>query len=136
MEHSNIHSVKAMFNLNCLFKNINWFIIPRYILFEQIKYVFKSGYKLFSGGRSNKLREHLYEGSQYYLISEKGWNHLHESYGLKDGQEPIERCVVEFGLHPNLKVEVYLIELKLFTFKTMDHGYTKTYSRVTILGKN
>ena len=70
------------------------------------------------------------------MISEKGWNHLYEFYGIKDGQEPIERYVVEFGSYPNLKVEVYLIELKLYTFKTMDHGYTRTYSRVTILGKN
>ena len=59
-----------------------------------------------------------------------------EWYHLKEGQEPIARTVIESGLYnKETKVEVYLVELKLATFRNINNVIIKEFSKETTLGK-
>uniref|UniRef100_A0A663MDZ7 Ubiquitin carboxyl-terminal hydrolase n=2 Tax=Athene cunicularia TaxID=194338 RepID=A0A663MDZ7_ATHCN len=63
---------------------------------------------------TQSLREHLIDELDYVLIPTEAWNKLVTWYGCMDGQQPIVRKVVEYGLFvKHYKVEVYLLELKL-----------------------
>nr|XP_009671394.1 PREDICTED: ubiquitin carboxyl-terminal hydrolase 4 [Struthio camelus australis] len=63
---------------------------------------------------TQSLKEHLIDELDYVLVPTEAWNKLVTWYGCIDGQEPIVRKVVEYGLFvKHCKVEVYLLELKL-----------------------
>ena len=84
---------------------------------------------------SSKLKEHLLEGSDYKLASKEGWDYLVQWYLLLPEQEPIARKVVEHGLYiKETKVEVYLIELKLSTFKDLDNVEVHSFSKANTIG--
>ncbi|NXA33364.1 UBP4 hydrolase, partial [Eudromia elegans] len=69
---------------------------------------------LFSDPETQSLKEHLIDELDYVLVPTEAWNKLVTWYGCIDGQEPIVRKVVEYGLFvKHCKVEVYLLELKL-----------------------
>ncbi|XP_032840238.2 ubiquitin carboxyl-terminal hydrolase 4 isoform X1 [Tyto alba] len=69
---------------------------------------------LFGDPETQSLREHLIDELDYVLVPTEAWNKLVTWYGCMDGQQPIVRKVVEYGLFvKHYKVEVYLLELKL-----------------------
>ncbi|XP_036288167.1 ubiquitin carboxyl-terminal hydrolase 4 isoform X2 [Pipistrellus kuhlii] len=69
---------------------------------------------LFSDPESQTLKEHLIDELDYVLVPTEAWNKLLDWYGCVEGQQPIVRKVVEYGLFvKHCKVEVYLLELKL-----------------------
>ncbi|XP_065146163.1 ubiquitin carboxyl-terminal hydrolase 15-like isoform X1 [Paramisgurnus dabryanus] len=76
------------------------------------------------------IKEHLIDELDYILVPTEGWNKLVSWYGLKDGQEPIARKVVEQGMFvKHCKVEVYLTELKLCEDSNMDKVITRRFSK-------
>ncbi|XP_068264884.1 ubiquitin carboxyl-terminal hydrolase 4 isoform X2 [Nyctibius grandis] len=69
---------------------------------------------LFSDLETQSLKEHLIDELDYVLVPTEAWNKLVTWYGCIDGQQPIVRKVVEYGVFvKHYKVEVYLLELKL-----------------------
>ncbi|XP_007425865.1 ubiquitin carboxyl-terminal hydrolase 4 [Python bivittatus] len=69
---------------------------------------------LFTDSETQTLKEHLIEELDYVLVPTEAWNKLANWYGCMEGQKPIVRKVVEYGLFvKHCKVEVYLLELKL-----------------------
>ncbi|XP_076202359.1 ubiquitin carboxyl-terminal hydrolase 4 isoform X2 [Aptenodytes patagonicus] len=69
---------------------------------------------LFGDPETQSLKEHLIDELDYVLVPTEAWNKLVTWYGCIDGQQPIVRKVVEYGLFvKHYKVEVYLLELKL-----------------------
>jgi len=82
-----------------------------------------------------KLKEHLLEGSDYKLINETGWKSAVAWYGIIADQQPIKRNVVEQGIYnKQLRVEVYLIELKLSLFTDLERVSVKEFSKCTTIG--
>ncbi|XP_063148065.1 ubiquitin carboxyl-terminal hydrolase 4 [Candoia aspera] len=69
---------------------------------------------LFTDSETQTLKEHLIDELDYVLVPTEAWNKLANWYGCMEGQKPIVRKVVEYGLFvKHCKVEVYLLELKL-----------------------
>ncbi|XP_061473738.1 ubiquitin carboxyl-terminal hydrolase 4 isoform X2 [Rhineura floridana] len=69
---------------------------------------------LFADSEAQTLKEHLIDELDYVLVPTEAWNKLVNWYGCIEGQLPIVRKVVEYGLFvKHCKVEVYLLELKL-----------------------
>ncbi|XP_043374341.1 ubiquitin carboxyl-terminal hydrolase 4 isoform X5 [Dermochelys coriacea] len=69
---------------------------------------------LFADPEIQTLKEHLIDELDYVLVPTEAWNKLVNWYGYVEGQQPIVRKVVEYGLFvKHCKVEVYLLELKL-----------------------
>uniref|UniRef100_A0A452ITE1 Ubiquitin carboxyl-terminal hydrolase 4 n=1 Tax=Gopherus agassizii TaxID=38772 RepID=A0A452ITE1_9SAUR len=69
---------------------------------------------LFADPEIQTLKEHLIDELDYVLVPTEAWNKLVNWYGCIEGQQPIVRKVVEYGLFvKHCKVEVYLLELKL-----------------------
>ncbi|XP_054022957.1 ubiquitin carboxyl-terminal hydrolase 4 [Dryobates pubescens] len=69
---------------------------------------------LFADPETQRLKEHLIDELDYVLVPTEAWDKLVTWYGCIDGQQPIARKVVEYGLFvKHCKVEVYLLELKL-----------------------
>ncbi|XP_034296931.1 ubiquitin carboxyl-terminal hydrolase 4 [Pantherophis guttatus] len=69
---------------------------------------------LFTDSETQTLKEHLIDELDYVLVSTEAWDKLANWYGCMEGQKPIVRKVVEYGLFvKHCKVEVYLLELKL-----------------------
>ncbi|KAM9534192.1 ubiquitin carboxyl-terminal hydrolase 4-like [Guaruba guarouba] len=69
---------------------------------------------LLSDPETQSLKERLIEDLDYVLIPAEAWKKLVVWYGCVDGQQPIDRKVVEHGVFvKHCKVEVYLLELKL-----------------------
>ncbi|XP_077679180.1 ubiquitin carboxyl-terminal hydrolase 4 isoform X2 [Eretmochelys imbricata] len=69
---------------------------------------------LFADPEIQTLKEHLIDELDYVLVPTEAWNKLVNWYGCVEGQQPIVRKVVEYGLFvKHCKVEVYLLELKL-----------------------
>ena len=63
---------------------------------------------------SDKIREHLLEGSDFKIINETGWNRLVQWFGIIEGQEPLKRIVIEHGIfRKEAKVEIYPLQLNL-----------------------
>ncbi len=76
------------------------------------------------------------EEVDYNLVSKSAWDYLFSWYGLASGQEPIARTVREHGLYvKDLKVEVYLTELKLCLNTDMEECIVRRFSKTATLGK-
>ncbi|KAG8128368.1 hypothetical protein E2320_015218 [Naja naja] len=68
----------------------------------------------FTDSETQTLKKHLIEELDYVLVPTEAWDKLATWYGCMEGQKPIVRKVVEYGLFvKHCKVEVYLLELKL-----------------------
>uniref|UniRef100_A0A671RF53 ubiquitinyl hydrolase 1 n=1 Tax=Sinocyclocheilus anshuiensis TaxID=1608454 RepID=A0A671RF53_9TELE len=73
---------------------------------------------------------HLIDELDYMLLPADGWNKLLSWYGLREGQQPIARKVVEQGMFvKHCKVEVYLTELKLCEDSNMENVVTRRFSK-------
>ncbi|NWZ01677.1 UBP4 hydrolase, partial [Loxia curvirostra] len=87
---------------------------------------------LFPGPIDNSglLKEHLIDELDYVLVPTEAWNKLVAWYGCIDGQQPIVRKVVEYGLFvKHYKVEVYLLELKLCESSDPDNVISCHFSK-------
>ncbi|NWZ30607.1 UBP4 hydrolase, partial [Asarcornis scutulata] len=85
---------------------------------------------LFSDAETQSLKEHLIDELDYVLVPTEAWNKLVAWYGCIDGQQPIVRKVVEYGLFvKHCKVEVYLLELKLCESSDPDNVISCHFSK-------
>ncbi|XP_048344665.1 ubiquitin carboxyl-terminal hydrolase 4 isoform X1 [Sphaerodactylus townsendi] len=110
----------------------SWFLIDSWWFKQWKKYVGFDSWDLYNAGEPNlfpgpidnsglfadsetqTLKEHLIDELDYVLVPTEAWNKLVNWYGCIEGQQPIVRKVVEYGLFvKHCKVEVYLLELKL-----------------------
>ncbi|XP_073689364.1 ubiquitin carboxyl-terminal hydrolase 15-like [Garra rufa] len=81
------------------------------------------------------IKEHLVDELDYTLVPTEGWKKLVSWYGLKDGQEPIARKVIEMGVFvKHRKVEVYLTELNLCENSNMDYIVSRRFSKEDTIG--
>uniref|UniRef100_A0A803WG82 Ubiquitin carboxyl-terminal hydrolase n=1 Tax=Ficedula albicollis TaxID=59894 RepID=A0A803WG82_FICAL len=79
---------------------------------------------------TQSLKEHLIDELDYVLVPTEAWNKLVAWYGCIDGQKPIVRKVVEYGLFvKHYKVEVYLLELKLCESSDPDNVISCHFSK-------
>ena len=79
------------------------------------------------GGR---LREHLMDEINYFLLTETAWRKLSSWYGLSSGSKVVARKVVEYGLYnKHCKVEVYLLEFKLCVHPNLNDIRKREFSR-------
>ncbi|KAM8752731.1 ubiquitin carboxyl-terminal hydrolase 11 isoform 1-T1 [Rhynchonycteris naso] len=85
-----------------------------------------SNAKLFEDEVNWHLKKGLVEGEDYVLLPAAAWHYLVSWYGLKHGQPPIERKVVE--LRGICKVEVYPVELLLVQHSDMETPHTAQFS--------
>ncbi|KAF2987653.1 hypothetical protein EK904_006028 [Melospiza melodia maxima] len=80
--------------------------------------------------QTQSLKEHLIDELDYVLVPTEAWNKLVAWYGCIDGQQPIVRKVVEYGLFvKHYKVEVYLLELKLCESSDPDNVISCHFSK-------
>ncbi|XP_065542960.1 ubiquitin carboxyl-terminal hydrolase 4 isoform X2 [Lathamus discolor] len=85
---------------------------------------------LFGDPKTQSLKEHLIDELDYVLVPTEAWNKLVMWYGCMDGQQPIVRKVVEYGLFvKHYKVEVYLLELKLCESSDPDNVISCHFSK-------
>ncbi|NXF38230.1 UBP4 hydrolase, partial [Nyctibius bracteatus] len=85
---------------------------------------------LFSDLETQSLKEHLIDELDYVLVPTEAWNKLLTWYGCIEGQQPIVRKVVEYGVFvKHYKVEVYLLELKLCESSDPDNVISCHFSR-------
>ncbi|XP_069721653.1 ubiquitin carboxyl-terminal hydrolase 4 isoform X2 [Phaenicophaeus curvirostris] len=85
---------------------------------------------LFDDSETQSLKEHLIDELDYVLVPTEAWNKLVAWYGCIDGQQPIVRKVVEYGLFvKHYKVEVYLLELKLCESSDPDNVISCHFSK-------
>ncbi|KAM4653993.1 ubiquitin carboxyl-terminal hydrolase 4 isoform 4-T4 [Amazona ochrocephala] len=85
---------------------------------------------LFGDPETQSLKEHLIDELDYVLVPAEAWNKLVMWYGCMDGQQPIVRKVVEYGLFvKHYKVEVYLLELKLCESSDPDNVISCHFSK-------
>ncbi|XP_067138793.1 ubiquitin carboxyl-terminal hydrolase 15-like isoform X2 [Centruroides vittatus] len=86
---------------------------------------------LFREENSPEIKDHLIDELDYILVPKEAWELLVSWYGICDGQEPIARKVVEYGMFvKHCKVEVYLVEFKLCQNNDTDNCVTKKFSKV------
>ncbi|XP_040448195.1 ubiquitin carboxyl-terminal hydrolase 4 isoform X3 [Falco naumanni] len=85
---------------------------------------------LFSDPETQSLKELLVDELDYVLVPTEAWNKLVAWYGCIDGQQPIVRKVVEYGVFvKHYKVEVYLLELKLCESSNPDNVISCHFSK-------
>ncbi|NXE27347.1 UBP4 hydrolase, partial [Ardeotis kori] len=85
---------------------------------------------LFDDPETQSLKEHLIDELDYVLVPTEGWDKLVAWYGCVEGQQPIVRKVVEYGLFvKHYKVEVYLVELKLCESSDPDNVVSCHFSK-------
>uniref|UniRef100_A0A7M5VFF9 Ubiquitin carboxyl-terminal hydrolase n=2 Tax=Clytia hemisphaerica TaxID=252671 RepID=A0A7M5VFF9_9CNID len=83
---------------------------------------------------SQNVREHLLEGSEFKLINKRGWKRLLTQFGLAEGQEPLQRTVIEHGIfRKEAKVEIYPLRLQICLFKNLENEIVKMISKTTTL---
>ena len=86
--------------------------------------------------KNNILKEHLIDELDYNLMPTKAWEKLVAWYGLVEGQQPIQRKVVEHGMYlKQCKVEVYLIEFKLCQNSDLETVVLRHFSKGDTIGK-
>ncbi|XP_030314452.1 ubiquitin carboxyl-terminal hydrolase 4 isoform X3 [Calypte anna] len=89
---------------------------------------------LFSDPETQSLKENLIDELDYVLVPTEAWNKLVTWYGCIEGQQPIVRKVVEYGLFvKHYKVEVYLLELKLCESSDPDNVISCHFSKADTL---
>ncbi|GIY57194.1 ubiquitin carboxyl-terminal hydrolase 15 [Caerostris darwini] len=84
---------------------------------------------------SGEIKDHLIDELDYVLLPQEAWDLLVKWYGLVEGQQPIVRQVVEYGMFvKHCKVEVYLLEFKLCSNSDLEHVVTKKFSKSDTIG--
>lgn len=85
---------------------------------------------LFRDDGTGDIKDHLIDELDYFLLPQEAWDLLVQWYSIVDGQQPIARKVVEYGMFvKHCKVEVYLLEFKLAQNNDPDHYVTKKFSK-------
>uniref|UniRef100_A0A803YC32 Ubiquitin carboxyl-terminal hydrolase n=1 Tax=Meleagris gallopavo TaxID=9103 RepID=A0A803YC32_MELGA len=85
---------------------------------------------LLNDGESQSLKEHLIAQLDYVLVPSSAWQKLVSWYGCIEGQQPIVRKVMEFGLYAkHCEVEVYPLELKLCESSSPSNVISCCFSR-------
>ncbi|XP_035243957.1 ubiquitin carboxyl-terminal hydrolase 4-like isoform X1 [Anguilla anguilla] len=85
---------------------------------------------LFLDNETQTLKENLIDELDYVLLPTEAWNILVGWYGCLEGQRPIVRKVVEYGMFvKHCKVEVYLLELNLCENNDMENVVTRHFSK-------
>ncbi|XP_048813987.1 ubiquitin carboxyl-terminal hydrolase 4 [Lagopus muta] len=85
---------------------------------------------LLNDGESQSLKEHLIAQLDYVLVPSSAWQKLVSWYGCIEGQQPIVRKVMEFGLYAkHCEVEVYPLELKLCESSSASNVISCCFSR-------
>uniref|UniRef100_A0A669QGE0 Ubiquitin carboxyl-terminal hydrolase n=1 Tax=Phasianus colchicus TaxID=9054 RepID=A0A669QGE0_PHACC len=85
---------------------------------------------LLSDGESQSLKEHLIAQLDYVLVPSSAWQKLVSWYRCIEGQQPIVRKVMEFGLYAkHCEVEVYPLELKLCESSSPSNVISCCFSR-------
>uniref|UniRef100_A0A8C3VI20 Ubiquitin carboxyl-terminal hydrolase n=1 Tax=Catharus ustulatus TaxID=91951 RepID=A0A8C3VI20_CATUS len=122
----------------------SWYLVESRWFKQWKKYVGFDSWDMFGAGDPNlfpgpvdnadpetqSLKEHLIDELDYVLVPTEAWNKLVAWYGCIDGQQPIVRKVVEYGLFvKNYKVEVYLLELKLCESSDPDNVISCHFSK-------
>ena len=88
---------------------------------------------LFEEG-SEALKENLVDEQEYVLVPEEAWTKLVSWYGLAEGQKPILRHVIKQGSFiDRLKVEVYLMNLKMCRYQQMDAICSQMFSHANTI---
>ncbi|XP_065605504.1 ubiquitin carboxyl-terminal hydrolase 4 [Cyrtonyx montezumae] len=85
---------------------------------------------LLGDGEAPSLKEHLIAQLDYVLVPSSAWQKLVSWYGCIEGQQPIVRKVMEFGLYAkHYEVEVYPLELKLYESSSPSNVISCCFSR-------
>ncbi|KAJ8258597.1 hypothetical protein COCON_G00176090 [Conger conger] len=85
---------------------------------------------LFLDNKTQTLKENLIDELDYVLLPTEAWKQFVGWYGCLEGQCPIVRKVVEYGMFvKHCKVEVYLLELKLCEHKDMESVVARHFSK-------
>ena len=104
------------------------------------------------GSQLEELKHNLMEEVDYALLSEPAWTLLFNWYGLSAESRPIARYtiiitilnyyyiiryVIEYSAYAkNLRVEVYLVELKLCVHPYINDIKRQFFSRADTISKN
>ena len=82
-----------------------------------------------------EIREHMIDELDYILVPEEAWVLLVDKFGIMEGQEPIERKVVEHGMYVKYcKVEVYLMKFELALYSNTEDIRMKKFSKSDTIG--
>jgi len=77
-----------------------------------------------------EIREHMIDELDYFLVPEEAWVLLVYKFSIMEGQEPIERKVVEHGMFVKYcKVEVYLMKFELAQNNNIEDTRMKKFSK-------
>uniref|UniRef100_A0A8C4R1T8 ubiquitinyl hydrolase 1 n=1 Tax=Eptatretus burgeri TaxID=7764 RepID=A0A8C4R1T8_EPTBU len=90
---------------------------------------------LLRDSESQVLRDRLIDELDYVLVPTDAWNKLVSWYGFVEGQNPIARKVVEYGMFvKHCKVEVYLTELILCKDAEVENSLVRHFSKADTIG--
>lgn len=85
---------------------------------------------LLKDDKSGEIKDHLIDELDYVLVPQEAWDLLSSWYGTANGQQPIARKVVEYGMFvKHCKVEVYLMEFKLCQNSDLEHCVSRKFSK-------
>ena len=77
-----------------------------------------------------EIRDCMISELHFALVPEEVWTVLLNNFGLVDGQEPIRRKVLEYGMfEKHCKVEVYFIEINLAEYSNLEVTKKKKFSK-------
>ena len=90
----------------------------------------------FSSADGCTLKDSLIEELNYYLLPEEAWFKLVSWYGVASDDQTIPRKVLEYGMYvKSLRVEVYLLELRLGWKSDDETAVTRQFSRADTIGE-
>ena len=85
--------------------------------------------------KTGRLRDHLMEELDYFLLPVSAWSMLISWYGLTSNSRVIARKVVKHGMYmKHYKVEVYLLEFKLAIHPNISNAKLRSFSRIDTVG--
>ena len=128
--------MEAVFRKTPFRKGETWYLVNQ-VWFDEMRKFLASGQasRLKPGPIDNKslfkidgdLRNDMTEGWDYSIVTEEVWTVLLHDFGLTEGQDPIQREVVEYQHY--CYVEVYLREFLLAEKSNLEETKKKKFSR-------
>ena len=95
-----------------------------------------NNFLVFPSADAHTLKKHLIDELDYNLLPEEGWFKLVSWYGVTLDQQALPKKVLEHGLFvKNLKIEVYLREVKLSQHSDPETLITREFSRGDTVGE-
>lgn len=90
----------------------------------------------FSSADGCTLKYHLLDEFDYYVLPEEAWFKLVSWYGVASDDHTIPRKVVKYGMFvKSLKVEVYLLELRLGWKSGPKETVLRMFSKADTIGE-